>query len=166
MDKERSIQKARHFSWGSSFLTQTQGHGWDSDSSGEWILEIIMPGSCVLRPWYTWQLRSLWGKRLEQSTPHGIKGVCACVYVFQSVLVVPKQLGYRENDRDPYRRTCHERGRTLVLGVQCTGDSRNQEKPTLDVSSTDTQIQQDSEQHMAGFQLHGQTHQHGVGTIF
>lgn len=65
--------------------------------------------------------------------------MCVCI---QSVLVVPKQLGYRDNDRDPYRRTCHERGRTLVLGVQCTGDSRNQEKPTLDVSSTDTQIQQ------------------------
>lgn len=85
--------------------------------------------------------------------------MCVCI---QSVLVVPKQLGYRENDRDPYRRTCHKRGRTLVLGVQCTGDSRNQEKPTLDVSSTDTQIQQDSAQHMAGFQLHGQTHQHGI----
>lgn len=67
--------------------------------------------------------------------------VCVCI---QSVLVVPKQLAYRENDRDPYRRTCHKRGRTLELGVQCTGDSRKQEKPTLDVSFTDTQIQQDS----------------------
>ena len=67
--------------------------------------------------------------------------MCVCI---QSVLMVPKQLGYREDNREHYRRTCHKRGRTLVLGVQCPGDSRNQEKPTLDVSFTDTQIQQDS----------------------